>query len=88
MITNLFSEIKTLEEQGFWADYIWLDQLMIERRTCPKCKKNLTYKGLSNATHYKAFGICEPCKFARLFWTEVVKIAVGKKKFSREKASV
>jgi len=83
-IIGLFGQIQE-GLKGFWADSLSLDKRMIENNFCPKCRKNLVYKGFSNPTLYKAFGICEPCEFARLFWTEPAVLAGGKRRFSATK---
>jgi hypothetical protein len=79
--TDLFDQTKTFTEQGFWKDFVRLDARMIEYRQCPKCWKFLTYKGFSNATEYKAFGICDPCKYAKVFWTHSIPLTNAKKRF-------
>lgn len=80
---EIFLEIKTLPETGYWQDSISLDKRMIENNKCPKCRTRLAYLGFSNLIHYKAFGFCAVCEIAKLFWTEVAQLAVGKKKFSK-----
>lgn len=81
-IISLFEQIET-GLKGFWEDSLSLDKRLIERKICPKCKKrNLVYRGFSCPTAYKAFGICEPCEFAELFWTEPVTFVKAKKSFS------
>lgn len=67
---------------GYWADFLSIDRTIIENQFCPKCGTNLVYKGFSKPEHYKAFGICSRCDFAKLFWTKPAVLARGKKKFS------
>lgn len=71
-----------MEENGFAPDFQRIDEILIGNNRCPDCRKNLVYKGFSNDAEYKAFGICEPCDYARHFWTEKVEIAISKRKFS------
>jgi hypothetical protein len=73
-------DYKQMQKTGFWEDYLSLDRLIIEGKTCPKCWKSLEYKGFSNVDEYRAFGVCNPCEFAKLFWTESVSSAAVKKK--------
>lgn len=76
-----FSEKKKeVADKNYAPDFLWLDAAIIENRHCPKCGAKLTYKGFSNPAEYQAFGVCEPCDFARHFWTEEVG-KIGKIKF-------
>lgn len=78
-----FSEVLAgLKEKGYWNDLLSIDRIMIERHRCPKCDANLVYRGLSNPIEYKAFGVCEDCDHARLFWTEKTILRNAKKGLS------
>lgn len=69
-----------------WVDVVSVDQTLIERNKCPKCKRKLIYKGFSNITWYFAFGICEACEYAKLFWSNSVAAAGAKKRLSGQTA--
>jgi hypothetical protein len=60
---------------GCWADDVRVDRVVVESNTCPSCLKSLEYRGWSNPTVYRAFGICEPCGYAREFFVERAKAA-------------
>jgi hypothetical protein len=82
MINGLFTELQNGLD-GYWPDSLDLDRRMIENNNCPECGRKLVYKGFSNPERYKAFGICEPCEYARHFWTEPAVFVSGKKRFSK-----
>jgi hypothetical protein len=75
-----FTTFKAQTQFAFWNDLIPIDKLMIEANFCPKCHKSLVYRGKAKVTEYRAYGICEPCNFAKLFWTEPADTASYKKK--------
>lgn len=79
-VKALFAEVKTLKNRGFWSDHIEIDEILITANYCPGCHFSLTYQGWSNMTEYRAFGICERCGFAKLFWTETSQMSGFKKK--------
>lgn len=85
-IRNLFTEIRALPKQGFWSDLISIDRTIITANFCPKCHCSLVYQGWSNPEQYRAYGVCETCQFAKLFWTETVPLASFKKKIGRMSA--
>ncbi|HRH45873.1 MAG TPA: hypothetical protein PKY82_29795 [Pyrinomonadaceae bacterium] len=85
-IKALFAEIKNLKFEGFWSDLISIDRILITANFCPKCHRSLVYQGWSNPTEYRAYGICEQCEFAKLFWIETVQISSFKKKVCRMSA--
>ena len=85
-IRELFAQVQNLKSNGFWSDSISIDRLMITANICPKCKKSLIYQGWSNREEYRAYGICEQCQFAKLFWTETVPFSSFKKKICRMSA--
>jgi hypothetical protein len=68
---------------GCWSDEIRIDKMIVESNTCPGCWKPLKYRGFSNMTAYRAFGICEPCQFAKQFWAEGAELATAKKNICR-----
>lgn len=77
------------EQTGkFWTDEVSLDRLLIERNRCPKCKKGFIYRGVSNKDEYHAYGMCEKCDVAELFWKESPAFANTKKAFSKQTAAV
>lgn len=81
-IIKLFTEIRGGLD-GYWPDSLGIDRVMIETKTCPKCRKPLEYRGFSNMTEYKAFGVCADCLYAKHFWTEKAETAVAKKQISK-----
>lgn len=78
--------INKLIERNFAADFQPIDRVLIENNKCPHCKEKLIYKAFSNAVEYQAFGVCEPCDYAKHFWTERVELAIAKRKFSARQA--
>lgn len=87
LIELKFSEFKSLTEQGFAPDFQTIDRILIRNNKCPNCGKSLVYQGFSNAESYHAFGTCEPCDYAKLFWTETVEKAIAKRRLSRRRAA-
>lgn len=73
--------------EGFWEDTVEINKFMIERYNCPKCRRPLIYKGYSNNTLLKNFGICEPCEFAKLFWSEPTVLVRAKNRISEKAAA-
>lgn len=85
MNENYFDGIKALEEKGCWSDSLSLDKRLIEYHHCPNCDRDFVYKGLSSPTAYRAFGVCEPCEFAKLFWVDsVTPVPITKKEILSE----
>lgn len=85
---SIFQEIEKLKIQGFWLDELRMERLMIESHVCQVCRKPLNYQGLSNATEHRAYGVCEPCGFARYFWTEGAGFFAFKKRIEKQVAAV
>jgi hypothetical protein len=52
---------------GFWSDLVKIDRHIVERNKCDGCKKYFVYVAWSNATEYRAFGVCDACKRAKLY---------------------
>lgn len=65
-----FSDLQKQITGKFWNDDLSLDRRIIENRFCPHCRRPFAYSGVSNKSEYRAYGVCEPCDFAKLFWTE------------------
>lgn len=78
-----FSTVKTELAGVFWQDHLSIDKRLIESNQCPnkRCREFLTYRGFSNQTEYRAYGVCERCDYAKLFWTETAAAATAKKSF-------
>lgn len=84
----VWSDLLTvLQKLNFWSDFIEIDRVLIEANYCTECKtRTFVYKGFSLASEYRAFGVCESCDFAKLFWIEPAKVSGFKRKVSKRKA--
>lgn len=78
-ITTL-SEVQTETKDTFWSEVIPIEKTMIEVNLCPKCRRNLTYQGFAKLTEARAYGVCKPCNFAKMFWQTSYEISNFKKK--------
>lgn len=87
MVTQLnLQAVQNLSLEGYSEDIVEIDRTLIEQKRCPKkCSRRLIYLGLSNAVTYLAIGVCEPCGFAKVFWSNSEKTATAKRRFSKAK---
>lgn len=79
-----FSELKVyLAENGFLPDEIGFEKTIVERYRCPRCREPLQYRGYSDTDITLAYGVCEPCDYAKRFFDRPPLIAAGRKRFSK-----
>ena len=76
-----FSQLKNQFAGGRFApDDVRTDRMIVESKFCRQCRRRLEYLSFSNAVEYYAFGVCEPCDYAREFFAEktsaVLEIAI------------
>lgn len=88
-----FKDFEKLLRNGYAPDNLSIDRILIENNSCPHCKQKLSYRGISTAVRYRAFGVCEKCDYAREFWMEAAVFNRVKKKFcasrrANEKAGI
>lgn len=79
---ELFEQI----EAGFpgcWSDIVLKNKEIIESNKCPSCRSQLEYRGFSNPEVYRAFGVCEPCRFAKQFYSEGAELVKTKKEICK-----
>jgi hypothetical protein len=76
-----FSELQQELAGAFFSDPLPIDRRLVENNQCPQknCRNFLAYKGVSNSEEYRAYGVCERCDYARLFWSEGTETAAAKK---------
>lgn len=67
---------KELTARGFRPDYRSFDRLLMRFKRC-RCGRWVSYYGLSNATEYQAFGVCEKCDCVVWWWKEAASTTIG-----------
>ena len=73
-----FTAVQTATAK-FGVDELPIDKLMIQACHCPNCKRSLEYFGRSNATEYRAYGVCRGCDYAKLYQVETCALVMAKK---------